>query len=86
MFLLATNAFPLQPILSKGNGTIVIVTVYKDASVKEVRETREFIILGSLNYQLGDMAITCYSTLLYKWDRKTAQRLWVIKMSILLPL
>lgn len=47
MLLLATDAFTLQAILSKGNGTDAAVTVYKDASVKEVRENREFIILGS---------------------------------------
>lgn len=47
MLLLATDAFTLQAIPSKGNGTDAVVTAYKDASAKEVRENSEFIILGS---------------------------------------
>jgi len=47
MLLLATNAFTLQAIPSKGNGTDAVVTVFKDASVKEGRENREFIPLRS---------------------------------------
>lgn len=47
MLPLATNDFTFQAFLSKGNGTGAIVSVYEDASVKEGRENREFITLGS---------------------------------------
>lgn len=46
MLLFATDAFTLQAVPSKGNGTEVIVTVYKDVFVEELRENREFMTLG----------------------------------------
>lgn len=46
MLLFTTDAFALQVVLSKGNGTDVVVTVYKDVFVKELRENREFMTLG----------------------------------------
>lgn len=47
MLPLASNDFTFQAFISKGNGSDAIVTVYEDASVKEARENREFITLGS---------------------------------------
>lgn len=66
MLLLATDAFTLHTVPSKGNGTDAVVTVYKDASVKEVRENRELVILGSWAvYQLGvkqlPVTLHCYT-------------------------
>lgn len=72
MLPLAINDFTFQAFLSKGNGTDAIVTVYEDASVKEARENREFITLGSWAAYLsaGGVAITFYSALHYEGNRK----------------
>lgn len=72
MLPLATNYFTFQAFLSKGNGTDAIVTVYEDASVKEARENRDSVTLGSWAAYLSvaDMAIAFYSALHYEGNKK----------------